>query len=232
MSRYRLAVPAARYSPWFATPLKACRLAVRALQLLQGESRASKLSFADVVKRLAATDEADPTFVSKKARAQRTAHSAVHITSRNGHAWRTEHSAAHGTASHGAYRGIGKCPVPRVRRRAAAGCSERPGALLRFLPALPQPPACLCLPACLPACISTAPPRAAQADVVERFVVVHGQLFLNQFSNYPVESVRRSAFVSTLKERMQVGQAGREIVGLWALVCVWLVRVCVWMMCL
>lgn len=35
-------------------------------------------------------------------------------------------------------------------------------------------------------------------------MVVHGQIILNQFSNYPVESVRRSAFVSTLRERMQM----------------------------
>ncbi len=53
------------------------------------------------------------------------------------------------------------------------------------------------LPACLPACL-------AQIPAVERFVVVHGQIILNQFQNYPVEAVRRSAFVTGLREHMQV----------------------------
>lgn len=39
--------------PWFRTVLKAARLAVRILGMLSDEARASRLSFADVVKRLA-----------------------------------------------------------------------------------------------------------------------------------------------------------------------------------
>ncbi len=46
-----------------------------------------------------------------------------------------------------------------------------------------------------------------QLPVVERFVVVHGQIILNQFQNYPKEAVRRSAFATGLKEHMQVGRA-------------------------
>lgn len=61
-------MPAAKYAPWFGVPLKCARLAVKVLQLLSLEARASKLSFNDVVKKLAAQDEAAPTFVSKKVR--------------------------------------------------------------------------------------------------------------------------------------------------------------------
>ena len=38
---------------------------------------------------------------------------------------------------------------------------------------------------------------------VERFLVVHGQIVLNQFKNFPVPEVQRCAFVKTLKERME-----------------------------
>lgn len=44
--------------------------------------------------------------------------------------------------------------------------------------------------------------RRAQADAVERFVVVHGQILLNQFRHFPNKAVARSAFVGALKERM------------------------------
>lgn len=104
---YRLSVPAEKYAPWFGVVLKCARLAVKVLQMLSQESRASKLSFNDIVKRLAAQPETDPTFVNKR------------------------------------------------------------------------------------------------VDRVERFVVAHGQIFVNQFQNYPLKEVRNSAFVSTLKEHMQ-----------------------------
>ena len=105
---YRLSVPNARYSPWFNVVLKAARMAVRVLQMLASENRASKLSFSDVIKKLAVLDENDPIFVSKK------------------------------------------------------------------------------------------------ADVVERFVVVHGQIILNQFRNFPLKEIKDSAFVSQLRDRMQI----------------------------
>ncbi len=41
--RYRLSVPAAKYAPWFGVPLKCARLAVKVLQMLSLEARASKL---------------------------------------------------------------------------------------------------------------------------------------------------------------------------------------------
>jgi hypothetical protein len=41
-----------------------------------------------------------------------------------------------------------------------------------------------------------------QADRVERFLVVHGQILLNQIRNFPKQAVARSAFVGALKGKM------------------------------
>ena len=46
--------------------LKAAKVAVHILGLLSAEARASRLSFADVVKRLAELAEGDSAFISKK----------------------------------------------------------------------------------------------------------------------------------------------------------------------
>lgn len=43
-----------------------------------------------------------------------------------------------------------------------------------------------------------------QADKVERFVVVHGQIILNQFKNFPKKAVANSAFATALKGRMEL----------------------------
>ena len=40
--------------------------------------------------------------------------------------------------------------------------------------------------------------------MVERFVVVHGQIILNQFKNFPKKSVANSAFVSGLKGKLEL----------------------------
>ncbi len=45
---------------------------------------------------------------------------------------------------------------------------------------------------------------STQADAVERFVVVHGQIILNQFKNFPKKSVANSAFVGGLKAKMEL----------------------------
>ena len=42
-----------------------------------------------------------------------------------------------------------------------------------------------------------------QVDTVQRFVVVHGQIILNQFKNFPNKAVRESAFVISLKSLME-----------------------------
>jgi hypothetical protein len=52
--------------PWFRVPLKTARLAVRVISMIQDEARASRLSFADVAKRLTELPETDACFVSKK----------------------------------------------------------------------------------------------------------------------------------------------------------------------
>lgn len=43
-----------------------------------------------------------------------------------------------------------------------------------------------------------------QADTVQRFVVVHGQILLNQFKSFPVKAVRNSAFASALRAQMEL----------------------------
>lgn len=67
IANYRLAVPSGKYAPWFAVVLKAARVAAHVLGMLSEESRASKLSFNDIVKRLCKQEDASsPIFISKK----------------------------------------------------------------------------------------------------------------------------------------------------------------------
>ena len=39
---------------------------------------------------------------------------------------------------------------------------------------------------------------------MQRFVVVHAQILLNQYKNFPVKAVRESAFASGLKAQMEL----------------------------
>ena len=39
---------------------------------------------------------------------------------------------------------------------------------------------------------------------MQRFVVVHGQIILNQFRHYPNKAVQRSAFATELKRNMEM----------------------------
>ena len=39
---------------------------------------------------------------------------------------------------------------------------------------------------------------------MQRFVVVHGQILLNQFKHFPMKAVRESAFASALKGQMEL----------------------------
>lgn len=50
---YRLGKPAAGYTPWYRPVIRAATLATQAITMLENESRASRLSFKDVVHRLA-----------------------------------------------------------------------------------------------------------------------------------------------------------------------------------
>ena len=54
--------------PWFKTVLRAARVALFTLGLLDAEARASRLSFADVVRRIADQPDTAPAFLSKKVR--------------------------------------------------------------------------------------------------------------------------------------------------------------------
>jgi DNA (cytosine-5)-methyltransferase 1 len=103
---YRLDKPNPRYAPWFGVPLKGARLAVKLIGMLADEPRASRLSFGEVVRRLADQPAESPTFVSKR------------------------------------------------------------------------------------------------AERVERYVVVHGQILLNQIRFFPKKEVQRAPFVAALRERM------------------------------
>eukprot|EP01018_Ginkgo_biloba_P018917 Gb_24436 [translate_table: standard] len=104
---YRLGKPSKQYAPWYKPVLKTARLAIRIITMLKNESRVSKLSFADIIRKLAEQVREDPTFISSNL-----------------------------------------------------------------------------------------------ADV-ERYVVVHGQIILQQFSEYPDDLIRRSAFVMGLSSKME-----------------------------
>ncbi|CAI5459943.1 unnamed protein product [Closterium sp. Yama58-4] len=114
---YRLGRPCAAYVPWYRPVLRTARLAIRVIEMLSGESRAARLSFLDVVTKLAQERVAEKQQKS------------------------------------------GKAPA----RGDLAKCFAE----------------------------------------MERFLVVHGNIILQQFREYPVETIRRSPFISTLREKME-----------------------------
>ena len=60
------------------------------------------------------------------------------------------------------------------------------------------------LTACLP---------VLQDAKVERFVVVHGQIILNQFRHYPSKAVQASAFATALKAAMESRRHSKLYMG-------------------
>ncbi|KAF8055388.1 MET1B [Scenedesmus sp. PABB004] len=104
---YKLCRPNPRYAPWYGVPLKAARVAVGVINSIANASRASKLSWGDVVKALTEAPRGSPTFISKR------------------------------------------------------------------------------------------------PESVERFLVVHGQILVNQLAAYPNPAVGRSAFASALRAKME-----------------------------
>ncbi|GJP36008.1 hypothetical protein CLOM_g20549 [Closterium sp. NIES-68] len=115
---YRLGRPSAAYVPWYRPVLRTARLAIRVIEMLSGESRAARLSFLDVVTRLAQE-------------------------------WVEE-------------------------KREKSGKEPARGDLAK--------------------CFAE----------MERFLVVHGNIILQQFREYPVETIRRSPFISTLRGKMEM----------------------------
>ena len=43
-----------------------------------------------------------------------------------------------------------------------------------------------------------------QVETVQRFVVVHGQILLNQFKHFPIKAIKNSAFSTTLQSEMEL----------------------------
>ena len=68
---YKIRSVRAAYGGWFEPILKVARVAVRLLAMIQDEARSSRVSFADLAKRLAAQPASAPTFISNKAPAVR-----------------------------------------------------------------------------------------------------------------------------------------------------------------
>ncbi|EOA28898.1 hypothetical protein CARUB_v10025150mg [Capsella rubella] len=63
---YRLGKPSEQYAPWFEPVMKTARVGRSILALLKNETRAAKLSYADVIRRLCDLEENDKAYVSSK----------------------------------------------------------------------------------------------------------------------------------------------------------------------
>lgn len=107
MAWYRLGKPSKQYAPWYGPVLKTARLAISIITLLKEQTRVSRLSFLDVIKRVSNFAKDHPAYISSK------------------------------------------------------------------------------------------------VDEVERYVVVHGQIILQQFSEFPDENIRKCAFVVGLTQKME-----------------------------
>ncbi|XP_020578797.1 DNA (cytosine-5)-methyltransferase 1B-like [Phalaenopsis equestris] len=104
---YRLGKPAKQYAPWYEPVLKTASLAISIITLLKEQTRASKLSFADVIKKITEFEREDPAYISSNIAA------------------------------------------------------------------------------------------------VERYVVVHGQIILQQFAEYPDKTIKKCSFVTSLSAKME-----------------------------
>ncbi|KAL5697799.1 DNA (cytosine-5-)-methyltransferase [Ranunculus cassubicifolius] len=107
MAWYRLGKPSKQYAPWYAPVLKTAKVSIAIFTLLKEQSRVSRLSFVDIIKKLAEFEKEDTAYLSS---------------------------------------------IPAA---------------------------------------------------VERYVVVHGQIILQQFAEYPVKTIRNCAFVSGLADKME-----------------------------
>ncbi|RDY07106.1 DNA (cytosine-5)-methyltransferase 1, partial [Mucuna pruriens] len=104
---YRLGKPAKQYAPWYDTVLKTARLAISIITLLKDQSRVSRLSFGDVIKKVSEYNHKDGSYIS------------------------------------------------------------------------------------------------SDSSAVERYVVVHGQIILQLFAEFPDDKIRKSAFVTGLVNKME-----------------------------
>ncbi|KAL9689698.1 hypothetical protein QQ045_010087 [Rhodiola kirilowii] len=104
---YRLGKPSKQYAPWYEPVLKTAKLAISIITMLKEQNRASRLSFADVIKKVSGYEQKHLAYISSK------------------------------------------------------------------------------------------------PSEVERYIVVHGQVILQQFHEFPDENIKRSAFVSGLLNKME-----------------------------
>ncbi|KAK8921992.1 DNA (cytosine-5)-methyltransferase 1A [Platanthera zijinensis] len=61
---YRLGKPAKPYAPWYDPVVKTAKLAIGIITLLKEQTRASKLSFTDVIKKVTEFDREHPAYIS------------------------------------------------------------------------------------------------------------------------------------------------------------------------
>lgn len=113
---YRLGKPAKQYAPWYDPVLKTARLSISIIILLKDQSRVSRLTFPEVIKRVSEYKKDHPAYISSNLAA------------------------------------------------------------------------------------------------VERYVVVHGQIILQQFAEYPDSSIRKCAFVTGLQNKMEERHHTRLVV--------------------
>lgn len=64
MAWYRLGKPSKQYRPWYEPVLRTARLAISIIAMLKEQSRVSRLSFADVIKRVSEYDKDHPAYIS------------------------------------------------------------------------------------------------------------------------------------------------------------------------
>ncbi|CAN0865136.1 DNA (cytosine-5)-methyltransferase 1 [Linum grandiflorum] len=67
MAWYRLGKPSTQYAPWFKIVLKTAKLGISIISLLKEQSRVSKLSFAEVVKKVAEFKKDNDGYISSDA---------------------------------------------------------------------------------------------------------------------------------------------------------------------
>ncbi|KAH9750479.1 DNA (cytosine-5)-methyltransferase [Citrus sinensis] len=64
ISWYRLGRPSKQYAAWYKPVLKTARLAIALITMLNNQSRASRLSFADVIKKVSKFSKTNPAYIS------------------------------------------------------------------------------------------------------------------------------------------------------------------------
>ncbi|GAY69294.1 hypothetical protein CUMW_270820 [Citrus unshiu] len=64
LSVYRLGRPSKQYAAWYKPVLKTVRLAIALITMLNNQSRASRLSFADVIKKVSKFSKTNPAYIS------------------------------------------------------------------------------------------------------------------------------------------------------------------------